>query len=120
GKVLRHGSDEVVATFELKTEVLLDEVRAGGRIPLIIGRGLTEKARTALGLEPSKVFRLPFNPEDSGKGYTLAPKMVGKACGVKGVRPASYCEPKMTTVGAQDTTGATTPRAHTDTGCLAC
>src|SRR5690606_33922777 len=74
GKVLRHGSDEVITTFELKTDVLLDEVRAGGRIPLIIGRGLTEKARTSLGMEPSKVFRLPFNPEDSGKGYTLAQK----------------------------------------------
>src|SRR5690606_13967059 len=114
----RHGSDEVVATFELKTEVLLDEVRAGGRIPLIIGRGLTEKARTALGLEPSKVFRLPFNPEDSGKGYTLAQKMVGKACGVKGVRPGSYCEPKMTTVGSQDTTGPMTRDELKDLACL--
>ncbi len=98
--------------------MLLDEVRAGGRIPLIIGRGLTDKARTALGLEPSKVFRLPFNPEASTKGYTLAQKMVGKACGVEGVRAGSYCEPKMTTVGSQDTTGPMTRDELKDLACL--
>ena len=118
GKVLHHGSDEVISTFELKTDVLLDEVRAGGRIPLIVGRGLTDKARTSLGLEPSKVFRLPFNPVSSDKGYTLAQKMVGKACGVKGVRPGSYCEPKMTTVGSQDTTGPMTRDELKDLACL--
>lgn len=118
GKITKHGSDEVLTTFELKTEVLLDEVRAGGRIPLIIGRGLTDKARTALGLEPSKTFRLPFNPESSDKGYTLAQKMVGKACGVEGVRAGSYCEPKMTTVGSQDTTGPMTRDELKDLACL--
>ena len=98
--------------------MLLDEVRAGGRIPLIIGRGLTEKARASLGLPASTVFRLPFNPESSTKGYTLAQKMVGKACGVKGVRPGSYCEPKMTTVGSQDTTGPMTRDELKDLACL--
>ncbi|MCB1649962.1 MAG: bifunctional aconitate hydratase 2/2-methylisocitrate dehydratase, partial [Pseudomonadales bacterium] len=118
GKITRHGSDELISSFELKTDVLLDEVRAGGRIPLIIGRGLTDKARTALGLEHSKVFRLPFSAEDSGKGFTLAQKIVGKACGVKGVRPGSYCEPKMTTVGSQDTTGPMTRDELKDLACL--
>ncbi|HBJ26453.1 MAG TPA: aconitate hydratase B, partial [Cobetia sp.] len=105
GKVCRHDTDEVISTFSLKTQVLLDEVRAGGRIPLIIGRGLTDKARTELGLEASDVFRLPEQPKDTGKGFTLAQKMVGKACNLEGVRPGMYCEPKMTTVGSQDTTG---------------
>ncbi len=105
GEVRRHGSDELVSTFKLKTDVLIDEVRAGGRIPLIIGRGLTDRARQALGLAASDVFRRPVAVKDSGKGYTLAQKMVGKACGVEGVRPGTYCEPKMTTVGSQDTTG---------------
>lgn len=118
GKITRHGSDEVLNEFQLKTEVLLDEVRAGGRIPLIIGRGLTDKARIALGLEPTKLFRLPFNPAASNKGYTLAQKMVGKACGVEGVRAGSYCEPKMTTVGSQDTTGPMTRDELKDLACL--
>src|SRR5690554_576828 len=118
GKIKKHGTDEVLAEFELKTDVLLDEVRAGGRINLIIGRGLTDKARTALNLEPSKVFRRPVAPADSGKGYTLAQKMVGKACGVKGVRPGTYCEPKMTTVGSQDTTGPMTRDELKDLACL--
>ena len=118
GKVTRHGSDEVIATFELKTEVLLDEVRAGGRIPLIVGRGLTDKAREALGLPFSDVFQRPQPVADTGKGYTLAQKMVGKACGVAGVRPGTYCEPKMTTVGSQDTTGPMTRDELKDLACL--
>lgn len=118
GKVCRHGTDEVISTFELKTQVLLDEVRAGGRIPLIIGRGLTEKARQALGREPSELFRKPIDPTDTGKGYTLAQKMVGQACGVSGVRPGTYCEPKMATVGSQDTTGPMTRDELKDLACL--
>ena len=118
GKVTRHGSDDVVATFELKTPVLLDEVRAGGRIPLIVGRGLTEKARAELGLEHSDLFKKPEQPVDTGKGYTLAQKMVGKACGVAGVRPGTYCEPKMTTVGSQETTGPMTREELKDLACL--
>lgn len=118
GKVTRHGSDDEVATFELKTPVLLDEVRAGGRIPLIVGRGLTEKARAELGLEHSDLFKKPEQPVDTGKGYTLAQKMVGKACGVAGVRPGTYCEPKMTTVGSQDTTGPMTRDELKDLACL--
>ncbi|MDX1268310.1 MAG: bifunctional aconitate hydratase 2/2-methylisocitrate dehydratase, partial [Oceanisphaera sp.] len=118
GKVCRHGSDEVVSTFKLKTDVLLDEVRAGGRIPLIIGRGLTDKAREALGLGASTVFKRPAAVADSSKGFTLAQKMVGKACGVKGVRPNQYCEPKMTTVGSQDTTGPMTRDELKDLACL--
>ncbi|MHA6965062.1 bifunctional aconitate hydratase 2/2-methylisocitrate dehydratase [Zobellella denitrificans] len=118
GKVCRHGSDEVLAEFRLKTEVLLDEVRAGGRIPLIIGRGLTDKARAELGLGHSEVFKRPADVADSGKGYTLAQKMVGKACGVAGVRPGQYCEPRMTTVGSQDTTGPMTRDELKDLACL--
>ena len=118
GKITRHGSDEVLAEFALKTDVLLDEVRAGGRIPLIIGRGLTQRAREALGLTPSKVFRSLIVGAESSKGYTLAQKMVGKACGVAGVRPGSYCEPKMTTVGSQDTTGPMTRDELKDLACL--
>ncbi|MGR7920305.1 bifunctional aconitate hydratase 2/2-methylisocitrate dehydratase [Zobellella denitrificans] len=118
GKVCRHGSDEVLAEFKLKTEVLLDEVRAGGRIPLIIGRGLTDKARAELGLGHSEVFKRPADVADSGKGYTLAQKMVGKACGVAGVRPGQYCEPRMTTVGSQDTTGPMTRDELKDLACL--
>ncbi|MBB6055154.1 bifunctional aconitate hydratase 2/2-methylisocitrate dehydratase [Tolumonas osonensis] len=118
GKVTRHGSDEVIATFELKTDVLLDEVRAGGRIPLIVGRGLTDKAREALGLGHSDVFNRPKPVADTGKGYTLAQKMVGKACGVAGIRPGTYCEPKMTTVGSQDTTGPMTRDELKDLACL--
>jgi len=118
GVVKRHDSDEVISSFELKTEVLLDEVQAGGRIPLIIGRGLTGRAREALGLDESDLFRKPVDPTDSGKGYTLAQKMVGKACGVDGVRPGMYCEPKMTTVGSQDTTGPMTRDELKDLACL--
>ena len=118
GKVTRHGSDEVIATFELKTDVLLDEVRAGGRIPLIVGRGLTDKAREMLGLPASTVFNRPKPVADTGKGYTLAQKMVGKACGVTGIRPGTYCEPKMTTVGSQDTTGPMTRDELKDLACL--
>jgi len=118
GKVCKHGTDEVLATFELKTPVLLDEVRAGGRIPLIVGRGLTDKARAELGLPTANLFKLPEAPVDTGKGYTLAQKMVGKACGVEGVRPGTYCEPKMTTVGSQDTTGPMTRDELKDLACL--
>ncbi|MCG3862754.1 MULTISPECIES: bifunctional aconitate hydratase 2/2-methylisocitrate dehydratase [unclassified Photobacterium] len=118
GEVRRHESDELVSTFELKTDVLIDEVRAGGRIPLIIGRGLTDRARQSLGLPSSDIFRRPVAVEDSGKGYTLAQKMVGKACGVEGVRPGTYCEPKMTTVGSQDTTGPMTRDELKDLACL--
>lgn len=121
GEVRRNGSDELVTTFELKTDVLLDEVRAGGRIPLIIGRGLTEKARAELGMGPSDLFKKPVAPADSGKGFTLAQKMVGRACGLaegQGVRPGTYCEPKMTTVGSQDTTGPMTRDELKDLACL--
>ena len=118
GVVKRHDSDEVISTFELRPNVLLDEVRANGRIPLIIGRGLTARARQALGLDASTLFRTPIDPEDTGKGYTLAQKMVGKACGVEGVRAGMYCEPKMTTVGSQDTTGPMTRDELKDLACL--
>tara|TARA_R110002020_G_scaffold106094_4_gene247150 strand:+ start:3729 stop:6338 length:2610 start_codon:yes stop_codon:yes gene_type:complete len=118
GKVCKHGTDDVITTFELKTQVLLDEVRAGGRIPLIIGRGLTDKARAELGLPGSDLFRKPDVPAASTKGFTLAQKMVGKACGVEGVRPGTYCEPKMTTVGSQDTTGPMTRDELKDLACL--
>ncbi|MCJ0973415.1 bifunctional aconitate hydratase 2/2-methylisocitrate dehydratase [Pseudomonas sp. PS1] len=121
GEVRRHDSDELVTTFQLKTDVLLDEVRAGGRIPLIIGRGLTEKARAELGMGPSSLFKKPEAPAESNKGYTLAQKMVGRACGLpegKGVRPGTYCEPKMTTVGSQDTTGPMTRDELKDLACL--
>jgi aconitate hydratase 2/2-methylisocitrate dehydratase len=119
GKAIKNG--EVIAEFQVKSDVLFDEVRAGGRIPLIIGRGLTGKAREALGLAPSTLFRLPQAPADSGKGYTLAQKMVGRACGMpegKGIRPGTYCEPKMTTVGSQDTTGPMTRDELKDLACL--
>jgi aconitate hydratase 2/2-methylisocitrate dehydratase len=119
GKALKDG--KVVAEFTLKSEVLFDEVRAGGRIPLIVGRGLTGKARAALGLPASTVFRLPQAPVDSGRGYTLAQKMVGRAVGLpegKGVRPGTYCEPKMTSVGTQDTTGPMTRDELKDLACL--
>jgi aconitate hydratase 2/2-methylisocitrate dehydratase len=118
GKVTKSGTDEVLAEFKLKSIVLLDEVQAGGRIPLIIGRGLTLRARKALGLAASEVFRIPESHEDSGKGYTLAQKMVGKACGVAGVRAGVYCEPHMTTVGSQDTTGPMTRDELKDLACL--
>ena len=119
GKALKDG--QVIAEFKVKSDVLFDEVRAGGRIPLIIGRGLTGKAREALGLPPSALFRLPMDPADSGKGFSLAQKMVGRACGLpegKGVRPGTYCEPKMTSVGSQDTTGPMTRDELKDLACL--
>ncbi|WP_372879391.1 bifunctional aconitate hydratase 2/2-methylisocitrate dehydratase [Spongiibacter marinus] len=112
---------ETLSEFSLKSDVLLDEVRAGGRINLIIGRGLTTKARESLGLEPSTLFRVPSQPADTGKGFTLAQKMVGRACGLpegQGIRPGTYCEPKMTTVGSQDTTGPMTRDELKDLACL--
>ncbi len=117
GVVKRGGTDEVISTFEL-SPVLLDEVRAGGRIPLIIGRGLTSRAREALGLGETDVFKKPAELESNSKGFTLAQKMVGKACGVAGIRPGQYCEPKMTTVGSQDTTGPMTRDELKDLACL--
>ncbi|MCU0774701.1 MAG: bifunctional aconitate hydratase 2/2-methylisocitrate dehydratase [Ideonella sp.] len=119
GQIVKDGA--VVATFALKSEVLLDEVRAGGRINLIIGRSLTGKAREFLGLPASAVFRLPKAPVDTGRGFTLAQKMVGRACGLpegQGIRPGTYCEPKMTTVGSQDTTGPMTRDELKDLACL--
>jgi len=118
GKIINDKTGEVVAEFALATEVLLDEVQAGGRIPLIIGRGLTERAREVLGLPQSAVFRRPVPAEASTKGFTLAQKIVGKACGVAGVRPGTYCEPKMTTVGSQDTTGPMTRDELKELACL--
>ena len=118
GVVKAHDSDEVLSTFSLKSDVILDEVQAGGRIPLIIGRGLTARAREAMGLGVSELFRSPVEIEDSGKGFSLAQKMVGKACGVEGIRPGTYCEPKMTTVGSQDTTGPMTRDELKDLACL--
>ncbi len=118
GKICRHDSDEVLAEFCLKTDVLLDEVRAGGRIPLIIGRGLTHKARVALKLPDSDVFAKPHAVESSKKGFTLAQKIVGRACGVEGIRPGQYCEPHMTSVGSQDTTGPMTRDELKDLACL--
>ena len=119
GKALKNG--EVIAEFKVKSDVLFDEVRAGGRIPLIIGRGLTTRAREAPGLSPTDLFRLPQAPVDTGKGFTLAQKMVGRACGLpegQGVRPGTYCEPRMTTVGSQDTTGPMTRDELKDLACL--
>ncbi|RLA52331.1 MAG: bifunctional aconitate hydratase 2/2-methylisocitrate dehydratase, partial [Gammaproteobacteria bacterium] len=117
GKILSESGD-VLSEFELKSDVLLDEVRAGGRINLIIGRGLTTRAREALGLGESDLFRKPVVPVDTGKGYTLAQKMVGRACGTDGIRPGTYCEPRMTTVGSQDTTGPMTRDELKDLACL--
>jgi len=119
GKALKNG--QVIAEFALKSDVLFDEVRAGGRIPLIIGRGLTTKAREALGLPASTLFRLPQVPAATGKGFTLAQKMVGRACGLpegQGVLPGTYCEPRMTSVGSQDTTGPMTRDELKDLACL--
>ena len=118
GRIIDQASGAVLSEFELKSEVLLDEVRAGGRINLIVGRGLTRRARETLGLAPTTVFRAPPQPADSGKGFTLAQKMVGRACGLPGVRPGSYCEPAMTTVGSQDTTGPMTRDELQDLACL--
>ncbi|NBY32868.1 MAG: bifunctional aconitate hydratase 2/2-methylisocitrate dehydratase, partial [Betaproteobacteria bacterium] len=119
GKAFKDGKE--IASFTVKSEVLFDEVRAGGRIPLIIGRGLTAKAREALGLPPSTLFRLPAVPKGHGKGFTLAQKMVGRACGLpegQGVLPGTYCEPRMTSVGSQDTTGPMTRDELKDLACL--
>ena len=120
-KVTATKDGAVIAEAELKTPVLLDEVRAGGRINLIVGRGLTTKAREALGLAPSTLFRTPVQPAATGKGFTQAQKMVGRACGLpegQGVLPGTYCEPKMTTVGSQDTTGPMTRDELKDLACL--
>ncbi len=119
GKAIKNG--EVIAEFQVKSDVLFDEVRAGGRIPLIIGRGLTAKARESLGLPAIELFRQPQQPADTGKGFSLAQKMVGRACGLpegQGVRPGTYCEPKMTSVGSQDTTGPMTRDELKDLACL--
>lgn len=118
GKIKNADTGEVLADFAYKSDVILDEVRAGGRINLIIGRGLTDKARESLGLGAADLFRKPDVPVDTGKGFTLGQKMVGKACGVEGIRPGTYCEPKMTTVGSQDTTGPMTRDELKDLACL--
>ncbi len=118
GKIISEKTGEELAKFNLATEVILDEVQAGGRIPLIIGRGLTNRSREELGLKPSEVFRSPIPADDSDKGYTLAQKIVGRACGLEGVRPGTYCEPKMTTVGSQDTTGPMTRDELKELACL--
>ncbi|EAS46358.1 aconitate hydratase [marine gamma proteobacterium HTCC2207] len=117
GKILNEAG-EVVSEFEHKSEVILDEVQADGRINLIIGRGLTQRAREHMGLPPSEVFRHPTAPIVTDAGFTLAQKMVGKACGTDGIRPGTYCEPKMTTVGSQDTTGPMTRDELKDLACL--
>ena len=117
GKI-ENAAGEVIAEYEYASDVIIDEVRAGGRINLIIGRGLTTKARESLGLGHHDLFRAPEQPNDSGKGFTLAQKMVGKACGIEGVRPGTYCEPRMTTVGSQDTTGPMTRDELKDLACL--
>ena len=117
GKILNENS-EVISEFEHKSDVILDEVQADGRINLIIGRGLTQRAREHMGLPPSEVFRHPTPPIQSDAGFTLAQKMVGKACGTDGIRPGTYCEPKMTTVGSQDTTGPMTRDELKDLACL--
>ncbi len=115
---IHNAQGKVISTFKLSPLTLPDEIRAGGRIPLIIGRGLTGRARAALGLGVSDLFIKPISPKDTGKGYTLAQKMVGRACGVTGVRPGTYCEPKMATVGSQDTTGAMTRDELKELACL--
>ncbi|MCV6638128.1 bifunctional aconitate hydratase 2/2-methylisocitrate dehydratase [Candidatus Albibeggiatoa sp. nov. NOAA] len=117
GKITNEAG-ETISTFDITPATLPDEVQAGGRIPLIIGRGLTGRARESLGLGATDMFRQPIQPDDTGKGYTLAQKMVGKACGVTGVRAGTYCEPKMTTVGSQDTTGAMTRDELKELACL--
>ncbi|OTA21799.1 isopropylmalate isomerase large subunit [Xenorhabdus beddingii] len=118
GEIRHHETNELLSAFELKTDVLIDEVRAGGRIPLIIGRGLTGKARESLGLPHSEVFRQAKAVAKSDRGFSLAQKMVGRACGATGIRPGEYCEPKMTSVGSQDTTGPMTRDELKDLACL--
>ena len=118
GKIKNSETGAELSAFEFKTSLLLDEIRAGGRIPLIIGRTLTHKTRNILGLDESAVFKQPIEPEDTGKGYTLAQKIVGRACGRAGVRPGTYCEPKITTVGSQDTTGPMTRDELSEIACL--
>jgi aconitate hydratase 2/2-methylisocitrate dehydratase len=118
GVIRDHASGAEICRFTLKTDIIIDEVKAGGRINLIIGRGLTDRARKALKLPPSDIFRRPQPPLESNKGYTLAQKMVGRACGVEGIRPGTYCEPHMTTVGSQDTTGPMTRDELKDLACL--
>jgi aconitate hydratase 2/2-methylisocitrate dehydratase len=115
---IENAAGELITTFELKTQVLLDEVQAGGRIPLIIGRSVTQRARKELGLGPSDAFRTPVAPKDSGRGFTLAQKIVGRACGVHGIRPGTYCEPVTSTVGSQDTTGPMTRDELKELACL--
>ena len=118
GKVIDANTNEILSEFKLKTDVILDEVRANGRIPLIIGRQLTDKSRETLGLETTDIFRRPNAKDKSSKGFTLAQKMVGKACGVEGIRPGTYCEPRMSTVGSQDTTGPMTRDELKELACL--
>lgn len=118
GVIKNNESGETLCEFSLKTDILLDEAQAGGRIPLIIGRGLTTRARDALSMGETDLFRKPVPAEDTGKGFTLAQKMVGKACSVQGIRPGTYCEPRMTTVGSQDTTGPMTRDELKDLACL--
>ena len=118
GLIKNSETNKTLCSFSLKTEIILDEVQAGGRIPLIIGRGLTGRAREELGLEPSELFRKPVPVNDTDEGYTLAQKIVGRACDVDGIRPGAYCEPKMTTVGSQDTTGPMTRDELKDLACL--
>ena len=117
GVVLAEDGSEI-CKFDLRPSTMPDEVRANGRIPLIIGRGLTARARDHLGLEPSGVFLRPVDPKDTGKGFTQAQKIVGRACGVEGIRPGTYCEPRMSTVGSQDTTGAMTRDELKELACL--
>ena len=116
--VIKDASGEVVSSFNLSPSTMPDEVRAGGRIPLIIGRGLTDRTRAELGIEVSDVFLRPVDPKNSSLGFTLAQKIVGKACGVTGIRPGTYCEPRMSTVGSQDTTGAMTRDELKELACL--
>ena len=118
GKVIDANTDEILSEFTLKTDVILDEVRSNGRIPLIIGRQLTDKSREALDLDTTDIFRRPNAKDKSSKGFTLAQKMVGKACGVDGIRPGTYCEPRMSTVGSQDTTGPMTRDELKELACL--
>ena len=116
--IITNAAGETVSNFKLAPSTMPDEVRAGGRIPLIIGRGLTDKTRNDLGLDVSEVFLRPMDPQKSKTGYTLAQKIVGKACGVEGIRPGIYCEPRMSTVGSQDTTGAMTRDELKELACL--